>query len=55
MELPGEGHLPVPKANGRPRLYPLREILDAIIFYVLRSGCGWRVLPHDDFPPWKTV
>jgi putative transposase len=48
-----ESHLPVPKANGRPRLYPLREILDAI-FYVVRSGCAWRLLPHD-FPPWKTV
>jgi putative transposase len=33
--------------------YPLREILDAI-FYVLKSGCTWRLLPHD-FPPWKTV
>jgi putative transposase len=31
----------------------LREILDAI-FYVLKSGCSWRLLPHD-FPPWKTV
>ena len=48
-----EGHLPAPKATGRPRVYPLREILDAI-FYLLRSGCAWRLLPHD-FPPWKTV
>jgi putative transposase len=32
----------------------LREILDAV-FYILRSGCAWRLLPHDDFPPWKTV
>ena len=48
-----ESHLPPPKANGRPRIYPLREILDAI-FYVVRSGCAWRLLPHD-FPPWKTV
>jgi putative transposase len=24
------------------------------IFYLLRSGCAWRLLPHD-FPPWKTV
>jgi putative transposase len=48
-----ESYLPAPKANGRPRLYPLREILDAI-FYVLKSGCAWRLLPHD-FPPWKTV
>jgi putative transposase len=31
----------------------LREILDAI-FYIVRSGCAWRLLPHD-FPPWKTV
>jgi putative transposase len=41
------------QSPGRPRVYPLREILDAI-FYVLRSGCAWRLLPHD-FPPWKTV
>jgi len=48
-----ELHLPAPKADGRPRLHGLREILDAI-FYVVRSGCAWRLLPHD-FPPWKTV
>jgi putative transposase len=48
-----ESHLPAPKADGRPRIHPLREILDAI-FYVVRSGCAWRLLPHD-FPPWKTV
>ena len=24
------------------------------IFYVLRTGCSWRHLPHD-FPPWKAV
>src|SRR5215203_5591171 len=48
-----EPHLPAPKANGRPRLYPLREILNAI-FYVVRSGCSWRLVPHD-FPPWRSV
>jgi putative transposase len=48
-----EPHLPAPKATGRPRIYTLREILDAI-FYVLKGGCAWRLLPHD-FPPWKTV
>ena len=48
-----ELHLPVPKATGRPWIHSRREILDAI-FYVLRSGCPWRLLPHD-FPPWKTV
>ena len=48
-----EGHLPAPERNGRPRLHNLREILDAVS-YILRSGCAWRLLPHD-FPPWKTV
>ena len=48
-----EPHLPAPNAPGRPRLHTLREILDAI-FYILRSGCAWRLLPND-FPPWKTI
>jgi putative transposase len=48
-----EPHIPIPKAPGRPRVHSLREILDAI-FYIVRSGCAWRLLPHD-FPPWKTV
>jgi putative transposase len=48
-----EPHLPAPKAYGRPRLHVPREILDAIL-YVLKSGCAWRLLPHD-FPPWRTV
>ena len=45
--------IPVPQSSGRPREYGLREIVNAI-FYVLRSGCSWRMLPHD-FPPWGTV
>ena len=48
-----EPHLPLPKGHGRPRIHSLREILDAI-FYVLRSGCQWRMLPHD-FPRWPTI
>jgi putative transposase len=48
-----EPHLPLPKGHGRPRLHDLREILNAI-FYVLKSGCQWRLLPHD-FPRWPTV
>jgi putative transposase len=48
-----EHYLPAPKTNGRPRVYPLREILNAI-FYIVRSGCSWRLLPHD-FPPWRSV
>ena len=46
--------IPTPRTNrGKKRVHPYREILDAI-FYVLRSGCAWRILPHD-FPHWKTV
>jgi putative transposase len=45
--------LPTPKAEGRPRTHSLRDVLDAI-FYVLKSGCHWRLLPHD-FPPWSAV
>lgn len=39
--------------GGRPPEHPPRVMLNAI-FYVLRSGCPWRMLPHD-FPPWKSV
>jgi putative transposase len=45
--------LPTPSKTGHPREHTYREILDAI-FYVVRSGCAWRLLPHD-FPCWKTV
>ena len=45
--------VPSAKPGGRPEKYPQREILDAI-FSVLRSGCAWRLLPHD-FPPWQMV
>ena len=48
-----EPHLPSPGVPGRPRVHPLREIVDAI-FYIVRSGCAWRLLPHE-FPPWKTI
>src|SRR5919107_708165 len=48
-------HLPASKkrGRGRPRIHSLRDILDAI-FYVLKSGCPWRLLPRC-FPPWKSV
>jgi putative transposase len=48
-----EPHLPAPTGHGRPRTHSLREILDAI-FYLLKTGCQWRLLPHD-FPRWPTV
>jgi putative transposase len=46
-------HLPASKPRGRPRVHSLRDIFDAI-FYVVRSGWPWRLLPHD-FPTWPTV
>jgi putative transposase len=46
-------HLPAPKPGGRPRVHSFRQILDAV-FYIVRAGCAWRLLPHN-FPPWKTV
>jgi transposase len=48
-------HLPAdrPGRRGRPRVWPLRQIIDAIL-YLDRAGCAWRYLPAD-FPPCKTV
>jgi putative transposase len=45
--------LPPPASCGRPRKWPERLVADAV-FYVLRSGCAWRMLPRE-FPPWPTV
>jgi putative transposase len=39
--------------RGRPQEWPLREIINGI-FYVLRTGCQWRMMPHD-LPPWPSV
>jgi putative transposase len=47
-------HFANPRTNrGRKRVHSYREILNAI-FYLLLSGCAWRMLPHE-FPHWKTV
>jgi putative transposase len=48
-----EPHLPAANQRGRPRIHGPREILNAV-FYVLKSGCPWRLLPRE-FPPWRTV
>ena len=45
--------LPPAKPGGRPRSVNMREICDGIL-YVMRSGCAWRMLPHD-LPVWSTV
>ena len=41
----------VPPKLGRPPRHDRRLVLNAI-FYVVRSGCAWRLLPHD-LPPWR--
>jgi putative transposase len=48
-----EPYIRAPNRRGRPRIHSLRRVLDAV-FYVLRSGCAWRLLPRD-FPPWRSV
>jgi putative transposase len=45
--------LPKAKPGGRPRTVDLREVLNGI-FYIVRGGIPWRMLPHD-LPPWGTV
>ena len=44
--------LPAAKPGGRPRTVDLREVVQGIL-YVLRSGCAWRLVPHD-LPPGQT-
>ena len=48
-----EPYVPKPKTGGRPADHSRREIINAIA-YILRSGCAWRLMPHD-LPPWSTV
>ena len=45
--------LPPPSRIGRPLKWPRRAMAEAI-FYLVRSGCAWRMLPRH-FPPWQTV
>lgn len=46
--------IPAAKPGGRPRTTNMREAINAI-FYLLRTGCPWRYLPRDGFPPRSTV
>ena len=45
--------IPGPAKLGRPPRYGKRAILNAI-FYVVRGGCAWRMLPTE-MPPWRIV
>ena len=48
-----EALLPASARRGRPPKWPMREVWNAI-FYVLRGGIAWRLLPKE-FPPKSTV
>ena len=45
--------IPEGKPGGRPRRIDVRGVVNGI-FYLLRTGCQWRLLPRE-FPPWPTV
>ena len=42
--------IPKAKPGGRPRKVKMREVVNGI-FYVLRGGIAWRMMPHD-LPKW---
>ncbi len=46
--------IPSAKPGGRPRKTDMRSAMSAI-FYLLRTGCPWRYLPREIFPPRSTV
>ncbi len=45
--------IPAAKKGGHPRTVKMREIINGI-FYVVKTGCSWEMLPHD-LPPSSTV
>ena len=45
--------MPKPGRRGRPREVEFREVINAVR-YLVRSGCGWRMLPVH-FGPRQTV
>ena len=46
--------IPDATPGGRPRTTDMRSAMNAIL-YLLRTGCPWRYLPRDGFPPRSTV
>lgn len=48
-----EPYIPEALPGGRPREVDMREILNGI-YYFLKAGCQWEMLPHD-LPPKGTV
>ena len=46
--------IPDATPGGRPRKTHMRSAMNAML-YLLRTGCPWRYLPRDGFPPRSTV
>src|SRR4051794_31046935 len=46
-------YIPACKPGGRPRAVDMREVVNGML-YILRSGCSWRMMPHD-LPKWQTI
>lgn len=45
--------IPPAQPGGRHRSVDMRQVINGIL-YLSRTGCSWRMLPHQ-FPPWGTV
>ena len=48
-----KGLIPAAKPGGRPRSLEMRQVINAILYVVVR-GCQWRMLPKE-YPQWKRV
>jgi len=46
-------HVAQKDGSGKKRTVDIREVLNAI-FYRVRTGCQWRMLPSD-FPAWNHI
>ena len=46
-------YLTLIREDAGQRLYPLRELFDAVR-YMVKASCPWRLLPND-LPPWTAV
>jgi transposase len=46
-------YLTLMREDAPQRDYDLREVFNGVR-YVVRTGCSWRLLPHD-LPPWQVV
>ena len=41
--------------RGRAPKWPTRQVANGVFYLLRRSGCSWRMLPREEYPPWQTV